>query len=628
MLGRLGIASDFRGGLRVTTPEAMDVVRMVLVGQVGRELVGLVNAAGARAVGLSGEDAGLFRAARRPAVVDGVRVDIGLVGDVVEVDPAAVLDLLEAGRIPVVSTVAPDGDGQVLNVNADTAAAALAVALGARRSSSCSPTSRASTPAGRTGDSLSASRRRRAGGAAADAGGGDGAEDGGLPAGRRAAACPRPRHRRPGAALRAARGVHHRRSRNDGAPVTDLQLTRARLRRAWQQRYANALMNTFGPPQRVLVRGEGCYVWDADGNRYLDLLAGIAVNALGHAHPLLVSRGHRAARDPRHISNFFASAPQIALAERLLDLPGAGAGPGLLLQLRRRGERGRGQAAPAHRAPAGSSRPRAPSTAGRWAPSRSPTSPPTATPFEPLPGDVVHVPFGDPDALGAAVDDTVAAIVLEPVQGEAGVRVAPPGYLPAARRAADTAGALLVLDEIQTGVGRTGAWFGHQHGHLGGGVRPDVVTVAKGLGGGIPIGAVVAFGEGPATLLGPGQHGTTFGGNPVAAAAGLATLHVVHRDGLLANAVTVGRALRDGVTGLGHPLVAGVRGEGLLLAVQLTRPVAARAAAALLDVGFVVNAVTPDALRLAPPLILTAEQAATFVEALPAALDAASQEGP
>jgi acetylornithine/N-succinyldiaminopimelate aminotransferase len=177
---------------------------------------------------------------------------------------------------------------------------------------------------------------------------------------------------------------------------------------------------------------------------------------------------------------------------------------------------------------------------------------------------------------------------------------------------------------VQTGVGRTGAWFAHQHDHLGGGVRPDVVTLAKGLGGGIPIGAVVALGEGPATLLGPGQHGTTFGGNPVAAAAALATLHVVERDGLLENAVAVGDVLREGVTGLRHPLVAGVRGEGLLLAVQLTRPVAARAQSALLEAGFVVNAVTPDALRLAPPLILTAEQAAAFVAALPAALDAAA----
>src|SRR5919199_1472838 len=253
-------------------------------------------------------------------------------------------------------------------------------------------------------------------------------------------------------------------------------------------------------------------------------------------------------------------------------------------------------------------------------------------PFAPLPGDVVHVPFGDPDALAAAVDTAVAAVVLEPVQGEAGVRAAPPGYLARARDLTRAAGALLVLDEVQTGIGRTGAWFAHQHEHIGGGpggqLVPDAVTLAKGLGGGIPIGALVAFGEPAATLLGPGQHGTTFGGNPVAAAAGLATLHVLERDGLVEQAASVGARLREGVLGLGHPLVAGVRGEGLLIAVQLAAPVAARTAAALLEAGFIVNAVAPDALRLAPPLILTAEQADSFVEALPVALDRAAGPDP
>jgi acetylornithine/N-succinyldiaminopimelate aminotransferase len=411
--------------------------------------------------------------------------------------------------------------------------------------------------------------------------------------------------------------------------VTDLHLAPTDVSGlAWQQRYANALMNTFGPPQRVLVRGEGCYVWDADGNRYLDLLAGIAVNALGHAHPLLVSAVTAQLATLGHISNFFASAPQIALAERLLDLLGAPAGSKVFftnsgtvameaaIKLSRR--TGRTGLVAAEGAFHGR-------TMGALALTHKAAY---RTPFEPLPGDVVHVPFGDPEALADAVDERTAAIVLEPVQGEGGVRSAPPGYLPAARRAADASGALLVLDEIQTGVGRTGAWFAHQHDHLGGGVRPDVVTLAKGLGGGIPVGALVAFGEGPATLLGPGQHGTTFGGNPVAAAAGLATLHVIERDGLLQNAAAVGRALREGVAGLHHPLVAGVRGEGLLLAVQLTRPVAARVQSALLEAGFVVNAVAPAALRLAPPLILTSEQAAIFVDALPAALDQAQEEVP
>jgi acetylornithine/N-succinyldiaminopimelate aminotransferase len=244
------------------------------------------------------------------------------------------------------------------------------------------------------------------------------------------------------------------------------------------------------------------------------------------------------------------------------------------------------------------------------------------------------VPFGDAAALAEALADTsageVAAVVLEPVQGEAGVHPAPPGYLAEARRLTRDAGALLVLDEVQSGAGRTGAWFAHQlpH-HLGDAVaadptmRPDVVTLAKGLGGGIPVGAAVALGPDAAGLLGPGQHGTTFGGNPVSAAAALATLAAVEDEGLLANARDVGALLRDGVTALDHPDVAGVRGEGLLLAVVLHRPVARAVTDAALEAGFVVNAVAPDAVRLAPPLVLTEAQARTFLDALPALLEAA-----
>jgi acetylornithine aminotransferase len=414
----------------------------------------------------------------------------------------------------------------------------------------------------------------------------------------------------------------------------DLQLTSNGLSgAAWTRRYTTVVMNTFGQPQRVLVRGEGCYVWDADGNRYLDLLAGIAVNALGHAHPFLVSAVTAQLATLGHVSNFFATAPQVALAERLLDLAAAPAGSRVFFtnsgtealeaafKLARR--TGRAGMVAAEGAFHGRSM-------GALALTHKPAY---RKPFLPLPGDVVHVPFGDDAALRAAVLPEVAAVVLEPVQGEAGVRSAPPGYLAAARAITADAGALLILDEVQTGVGRTGAWFAYQHAHLGGGVMPDAVTLAKGLGGGIPVGALIAFGEGPAALLGPGQHGTTFGGNPVAAAASLATLHVIERDGLLEQAAAIGKQLCDGVTGLGHPLVTGVRGEGLLLAVQLAEPVAAQAAQALLAAGFVVNPVTPQAIRLAPPLILTSEQAGTFVDALPAALDTVravhrSQEAP
>ena len=381
----------------------------------------------------------------------------------------------------------------------------------------------------------------------------------------------------------------------------------------WLRRYADVIMPTYGVPQRVLVRGEGVYVWDADGVRYLDLLAGIATNVLGHAHPTLTGAVSAQLATLGHISNFFASGPQVALAERLLTLlaapdgsrvfftnSGAEANEGAFKIARRTGR-------PRILALEGAFHGR---TLGALALTHKPAY---REPFEPLPGGVEHLPFGDIDALRAAMDDTVAALVLEPIQGEAGVRPLPEGYLAAAREITAQHGALLVLDEVQSGIGRTGAWFAHtRHG-----VVPDVVTLAKGLGGGIPIGAVIALSARAAGLLGAGQHGTTFGGNPVASAAALATLHVIERDGLLANTRLVGARLRDGILDLGSPLVAGITGEGLFLGVRLTKPVAAQVASAALVAGFIVNAVAPDVVRLAPPLILTLEQADSFVTALP-----------
>jgi acetylornithine/N-succinyldiaminopimelate aminotransferase len=388
----------------------------------------------------------------------------------------------------------------------------------------------------------------------------------------------------------------------------------------WLERYAGAVMPTYGRPQRVLVRGEGCWVWDADGRRYLDLLGGIATSTLGHAHPLLVSTVTAQLATLGHVSNFFATAPQVALAERLLSILAAPPGSAVFFcnsggeaneaafKMSRRTGRGKLVAAE------GGFHGR---TMGALALTHKPAF---REPFGPLPGDVVHVPFGDIEALRAEVDQTVAAVVLEPIQGEAGVIPAPEGYLAAAREITTAAGALLVLDEVQTGVGRTGAWFAHSR-H---GIVPDVVTLAKGLGGGIPIGATVAMGERAASLLGAGMHGTTYGGNPVSAAAGLAVLHAIERDALLPNVRTVGARLRDGILALDHPRVVGVRGEGLLLAVVLDQPVAAQAVAAALDQGFIVNAVAPDAVRLAPALVLTSEQADSFVAALPDILDDAA----
>jgi acetylornithine/N-succinyldiaminopimelate aminotransferase len=381
------------------------------------------------------------------------------------------------------------------------------------------------------------------------------------------------------------------------------------------QRYEHSLMNTYGPPRRVLVRGEGCYVWDEDGRRYLDLLGGLAVNVLGHGHPALVAAVTEQLRTLGQVSNFFATPLQVALAERLLEISCADGGRVFFansgtealeaaFKMARRTGRSTIVAATG-------------GFHGRTMGSLALTGKPAIRkPFAPLPGGVVHVPYADVDALAAAVDADTAAVVLEPIQGEAGVRVPPAGYLRAARQITSRHGALLVLDEVQTGVGRTGEWFAFQHD----GVQPDVVTVAKGLGGGFPIGACLGFGR-AADLLGPGSHGSTFGGNPVAAAAGLAVLATVERDGLLDNVNKMGDQLRRDVESLGDPLVAGVRGRGLLLAIELTRPVATQAAAAALDAGFIVNAVSSDALRLAPPLVLSGDQVESFLGALPSILD-------
>jgi acetylornithine/N-succinyldiaminopimelate aminotransferase len=394
----------------------------------------------------------------------------------------------------------------------------------------------------------------------------------------------------------------------------------------WMDRYRTVLMGTYGTPSRVLVRGEGCYVWDADGNRYLDLLAGIAVNALGHAHPFLVSAVTTQLATLGHVSNLFANPLQVALAERLLCLIGAPEGSAVFFcnsgaeateaaikMSRRTGRTGLIAAEGGFHG----------RTMGALALTHKPAY---REPFEPLPGHVVHVPYGDPQALAGAISDQTAAVVLEPIQGEGGVNPAPAGYLATARQLTADAGALLVLDEVQTGIGRTGEWFAFQRPELslGPAALPDVVTLAKGLGGGIPIGAAVAFGE-AASLLGAGQHGTTFGGNPVASAAALATLHVIERDGLVGQAEVVGSGLAAAIGALGHPLVDQVRGHGMLLAIQLTAPVAAQVAAHLLTAGIIVNPVTPSTIRMAPPLILTAEQAATLVEALGPALDAAER---
>ena len=390
---------------------------------------------------------------------------------------------------------------------------------------------------------------------------------------------------------------------------------------ALTERYAGAVMNTFGTPQRVLVRGEGCYVWDADGRRYLDLLGGIAVNALGHAHPVVHAAVTTQLATLGHVSNFFATPAQVALAERLVALLGA---PGRVFFTNSGTEANEA----AFKATRRTGRTKVVSTVeafhGRtmgalaitWKPAYRET-------FAPLPGDVTFVPYGDIDALAAAVDDETAAFVVEPIQGEAGVVVPPPGYLAAARAITTRHRALLWLDEVQTGVGRTGRWFAH-HGETPT-VVPDLVTLAKGLGSGFPIGACIGVGE-AGGLLGPGDHGSTFGGNPVAAVAALATIGVIQGDGLLDHVRAAGDHLAAAVESLTHPLVDHVRGQGLLRAIVLREPIAPKLAAAALADGFIVNAPTATTIRLAPPLIVTTDQLDDFVHALPRLLDAVAAD--
>ena len=381
----------------------------------------------------------------------------------------------------------------------------------------------------------------------------------------------------------------------------------------WQERYSGAVMNTFGPPKLVLARGEGAHVWDVDGVEYVDLLGGIAVNALGHAHPALVAAVTEQLTTLGHVSNFFTSAPQVELAERLLSLVGPGERGGRVFftssgteaneaafKLTRRTGRTHLVAAEG-------------SFHGRTMGSLALTSKDAyRTPFEPLPGVVTFVPYGDEAALAKAVTDQTAAVILEPIQGEAGVVVPPATYLAAAREITRDNGALLWLDEVQTGIGRTGEWF------AGPVADADVVTVAKGLGGGIPIGACIALGE-AATLLQPGNHGTTFGGNPVACAAALAVLDTIEKDGLLEHATAMGERLRAGLAA--DERVAEVRGRGLLVGLDLSRPVSAEVAAAALARGFIVNNPTPDRVRLAPPLVIGHHDVDAFLAAWPGILD-------
>lgn len=386
-----------------------------------------------------------------------------------------------------------------------------------------------------------------------------------------------------------------------------------------KQRWEAVMMNNYGTPPIALASGDGAVVTDVDGKTYLDLLGGIAVNVLGHRHPAVIEAVTRQMSTLGHTSNLYATAPSLALAEELVNL--LGADPAARVFFCNSGTEANEVAFKLSRL-TGRTKLVAAQEAfhGRTMGSLALTGQPSKqAPFAPLPGDVTHVPYGDTDALAAAVDDATAAVFLEPIMGESGVVVPPEGYLAAARDITARHGALLVLDEVQTGMGRTGTFFAHQHD----GITPDVVTLAKGLGGGLPIGACLAVGP-AADLMKPGLHGSTFGGNPVCAAAALAVLRVLAEENLVRHAEVLGKSLRHGIEALAHPLIDHVRGRGLLCGVALTAPRAKDAEAAARRAGFLVNAAAPDVIRLAPPLILTEAQVDGFVAALPAILDEAS----
>jgi acetylornithine aminotransferase len=384
-----------------------------------------------------------------------------------------------------------------------------------------------------------------------------------------------------------------------------------------QQRWEAVMMNNYGTPPVALARGEGAVVTDVDGKTYVDLLGGIAVNVLGHQHPAIIEAVTNQMTTLGHTSNLYATEPGVALAEELVALLGADAvarvffcnsgteANELAFKLTRL--TGRTKLVAAQGAFHGR-------TMGSLALTGQPTK---QAPFAPLPGEVTFVPYGDTDALAGTVGDDTAAVFLEPIMGEGGVVVPPEGYLAAAREITSRHGALLVLDEVQTGMGRTGTFFAHQHD----GITPDVVTLAKGLGGGLPIGACLAVGP-VADLLTPGLHGSTFGGNPICTAAALAVLRVLADDNLIRHAEVLGKSVREGIEKLGHPLIDHVRGRGLLWGLVLTAPRAKDAEAAARDAGFLVNAAAADVIRLAPPLIVTEAQIDGFIDALPGILDA------
>jgi acetylornithine aminotransferase len=367
----------------------------------------------------------------------------------------------------------------------------------------------------------------------------------------------------------------------------------------------DVMMTNYGTPSRTFVSAKACVLKDDQGKSYLDFLAGIATNALGHAHPAVIKAVTKQISTLAHVSNFFAHPQGLLLASRLQKMTGdhdarvffcnSGAEANeAALKISRRTGRSRIVAAQG-------------SFHGRTMGALSMTGQPSKRePFTPLLKGVTHVPYGDSSAMSRAVTKKTAMVIVEPIMGEAGVITPEDGYLNGLREICDQVGALLVFDCVQTGIGRTGQWFGFEHED----VQPDVITLAKGLGGGLPLGATIAYGK-AAQLLQPGDHGTTFGGNPVACAAANAVLDVIESKKLMQSAKVFEKKIKKSLSTT--PGVSEVRGRGLLLGIELNRPIAKKIAIAMLEAGVVVNAANDQTIRIAPPLIVTMPQIEKFI---------------
>ena len=367
----------------------------------------------------------------------------------------------------------------------------------------------------------------------------------------------------------------------------------------------DVMMANYGTPSRTFVSAKGCILKDDQGDSYLDFLAGIATNVLGHGHPAVIKAVTRQISTLAHVSNFFAHPQGLLLASRLQKMTGdpdariffcnSGAEANeTALKISRRTGRSRIVAAQG-------------AFHGRTMGALSMTGQPSKRePFMPLLKGITHVPYGDLSAMSRAVTKKTAMVIVEPIMGEAGVITPEDGYLIGLREICDRVGALLVFDCVQTGIGRTGQWFGFEHED----VQPDVITLAKGLGGGLPLGATIAYGR-AAQLLQPGDHGTTFGGNPVACAAANAVLDVIESKKLMQSANVFEKKIKKSLSGTSG--VSKVSGRGLLLGIELERPIAKKVAAAMLNAGVIVNAATDQRIRIDPPLIVTMPQIAKFI---------------